>query len=227
MNNYITPLVKLFRESTNPENAEPMKKYMKNKFEYLGIKKPLRAELEKNFYKECGKPELSEIKDIVRDLWELPEREFQYCAIGILRKFSKQFDESFVDLFEYLIITKSWWDTVDGIASWLVGDLFLKFPELIEQSAGKWMPSGNMWLQRTMLLFQLSYKEKTDEMLMGMCIMSLADSDEFFIQKAIGWILREYSKTDAQAVKNFVENNKLKPLSKREAYKWLKNNDKL
>ena len=89
------------------------------------------------------------------------------------------------------------------------------------------MKSGNMWLQRTCLLFQLGYKDKTDEMLMGSIIMSLNGSKEFFINKAIGWILREYSKTDAQSVINFVENNKLSNLSKREALKWLKNQGKL
>ena len=89
------------------------------------------------------------------------------------------------------------------------------------------MTSGNMWLQRTCLLFQLHYKEETDKMLMDSIIMSLNTSKEFFIQKAIGWALREYSKTDAQAMINFVENNELAPLSKREALKWLKNQGKI
>jgi len=219
MNRCIQPLIKIFRENTNPNNAEPMKKYMKGKFEFLGIKKPLRTELLKNFYKEYGNPETSEIKEIVLELWNLPEREFQYCAISILRKFLKYYDESYFDLFEKMIITKSWWDTVDGIASWLVGEHFKKFDKLQEKYIGKWMRSENMWLQRTCILFQLHYKENTDVMLLGGVIMGLSQSKEFFIQKAIGWALREYSKTDSEAVINFVENNELAPLSKREAMK--------
>jgi len=161
------------------------------------------------------------------DLWDLPEREYQYVAIGYLRKFSKKWDRDFIDLFEQLIISKSWWDSVDGIASWLVGEHFKRFPEMRDEYIDKWMESENIWLQRVCLLFQLHYKEKTDEMLMGSVIMSLNGSKEFFINKAIGWILREYSKTDSQAVINFVENNKLSNLSKREALKWLKNQGKL
>ena len=227
MHNFISPLVSLFNENTNPVNAEPMAKYMKNLFPYLGIKTPKRKELLRSHIIENGLPETSELKQITLDLWELPEREYQYAAISLLRKFTKKWDEDFIDLFEQLIITKSWWDSVDGLASWMVGIHFIRFPHLRERYINRWMKSGNMWLQRTCLLFQLSYKDKTDEMLMEKLIMQLIGSKEFFINKAIGWILREYSKTDAEAVINFVENNELSNLSKREAYKWLKNNGKL
>ncbi len=227
MHNYIEPLVKSFKTNANPANAEPMAKYMKDLFPYLGIKTPLRKELLKSFIKENGLPEILELKQIILDLWDLPEREFQYIAIGLLRKFSKKWNESFIDLFEQLIITKSWWDSVDGIASWMVGEHFSRFPHQRDKYINRWMKSGNMWLQRTCLLFQLGYKDKTDEMLMGSIIMSLNGRKEFFINKAIGWILREYSKTDAQAVMNFVENNELSNLSKREALKWLKNQGEL
>ncbi|MCF7793211.1 MAG: DNA alkylation repair protein [Candidatus Cloacimonetes bacterium] len=223
MNKYLNPLIATFRQKADPANAEPMKKYMKNLFPYLGIKTPLRKELSKEFFKKNGYPEISELEGIIRELWDLPEREYQYFAIGLLRKFKDKVDKDFIQLYEFLIKEKSWWDSVDGIASWLVGEHFKRFPELRDKYIGKWMKSGNMWLQRTCLLFQLHYKEKTDVMLLGGIIMSLAGSDEFFIQKAIGWALREYSKTDADAVINFVENNERPKLSKREAYKWLKN----
>jgi len=227
MHSYLKPIVKSFKENINPANAEPMSKYMKNLFPYLGIKTPKRKELLKDFIKEYGLPELSELKEITIELWDLPEREFQYTAIGLLRKFVKKWDADFIDLFEHLVIRKSWWDSVDGIASWLVGEHFQRFPELQDKYIGKWMSSGNMWLQRTCLLFQLHYKEETDEMLMGSIIMSLNTSKEFFIQKAIGWALREYSKTDAEAVINFLDNNELATLSRREALKWLKNQGRI
>jgi 3-methyladenine DNA glycosylase AlkD len=181
MHKYIKPLVELFRQNANAENAAPMAKYMKNLFPYLGIKTPKRRELLKQFFKEYGVPEISDIKQIILDLWELPER-----------------------------------------ACWLVGNHFKCFPEFIKPYTEKWMKSGNMWLQRTVILFQLDYKEKTDVELLFKNIKKCTDSKEFFIQKAIGWALREYSKTDAATVINFVENNKLAPLSKREALKRLK-----
>lgn len=227
MHNYIKPIVEEFKRKSNPPNVEPMAKYMKNLFPYLGIKTPERREITKKFFKEYGLPEISELEAIIRDLWELPEREFQYFAIGLLVKFKDKVGKDIIDLYEYLTTTKSWWDSVDGVASWLVGSLFQRFPEMIEPYTKKWLISGNMWLQRTVILFQLNYKDKTDVMLLGMSIMSVADSREFFIQKAIGWALREYSKTDAQAVINFVKNNELASLSKREALKWLKNQGKI
>ncbi len=227
MHNYIEPLVKEFRKKANSTNAEPMAKYMKNLFPYLGIKTPERREITKKFYKEFGLPEISDLEEIIKDLWELPEREFQYFVVGLLVKFKDKVEKDIIELYEYLITTKSWWDSVDGIATWMVADLFKRFPELIKPYTEKWLKSGNMWLQRTVILFQLNYKDKTDEMLLGTSIMRVADSKEFFIQKAIGWALREYSKTDARAVINFVENNELAPLSKREALKWLKNQGKI
>ncbi len=227
MHSYIKPLVKLFKANANPANAEPMAKYMRNLFPYLGIKTPKRKALFRDFIKENGLPEISELKQITLDLWNLPEREFQYTAMGILRKYSQKWDDDYIDLFEQLIITKSWWDSVDGLASWMVGEHFKKFPHLRDKYIDRWMKSENMWLQRTCLLFQLGYKDKTDETLMKSIIIELNGSKEFFINKAIGWILREYSKTDAQSVMNFVENNELSNLSKREALKWLKNQGKL
>ncbi len=223
MNSYLFPLEKSFRKNADPENAVPMAKYMKNKFAYLGIKTPLRRELMQDFFQHNGKPEIADLKNIVLDLWQLPEREFQYFALSLLRSYAMKVPEDFIELYEYLIVTKSWWDSVDGIASWLVGKHFMRFPHLKEPYIEKWMKSGNMWLQRTCILFQLGYKKDTDIVLLGGLIMSVADSKEFFLQKAIGWALREYSKTDQQAVINFVENNELAPLSKREAYKWMKN----
>jgi len=227
MQKYLGPLIKSFKDNADPITAEPMAKYMKNLFPYLGIKTPIRKELFKDFIKEYGLPELSEIKQITLELWDLPEREFQYAAIGLLRRFVKKWDEDFINLFEQLIVNKSWWDSVDGIASWLVGDHFKRFPQQRDEYIKRWMKSNNMWLQRTCILFQLHYKDATDVMLLGGIIMSLNTSKEFFIQKAIGWILREYSKTDAKAVINFVENNELANLSKREALKWLKNKEQL
>jgi len=224
LSSYVRKLRAIFEDHKNPEYAIPMSNYMKNKFEFLGMKTPVRKELLKEFFKQNGYPDIIDLETIVRDLWKLPEREYQYVALNLLRRYAKKVPENFIDLYEYLIIDKSWWDSVDGIASWLVGVHFQRFPELKEIYIGKWMTSGNMWLQRTCILFQLGYKEKTDVMLLGHLIMTVADSEEFFLRKAIGWALREYSKTDQQAVINFVENNELSNLSKREAYKWMKNN---
>lgn len=87
-----------------------------------------------------------------------------------------------------------------------------------------WSVSRNIWLKRVSIIFQLSYKDNTDTEILTKHILENAHHSEFFIQKAIGWALREYSKTDYKWVLNFViQNTDLKPMCKREAIKWMDN----
>jgi len=221
MHPYLNPLSKAFEKHRNEEIAYFMKKYMKGQYEYFGIKSPERREIMRNFLQTYGLPDDKELDKIANESWEQPQREFQYVIMEILGKMAKKAEMKRIDLYEYLVENKSWWDTVDYIASNLVGVHFQKFPQLIQPYTKKWMDSGNMWLQRTSLLFQLKYKMVTDLELLTDYIHRLQGSKEFFINKAIGWILREYSKTDANWVIEFVKKNQLAPLSHREALKWL------
>ena len=214
-------LENLFRENANPENAFFMKKYMKEKFTFLGIKSPERRALTRAFYKNYNRPDINNIENIVRQLWKMEEREFQYFAMELVDKELKKMVRNDVQLFEYFIVNKSWWDTVDFIAANLVGKHLLNFPGLIEQMNKKWISSENIWLNRTALLFQLKYKNNMDAKLLKQNILKCRDSKEFFIRKAIGWVLREYSKTNPVWVSEFVDSTTLSPLSKREALKWI------
>lgn len=214
---FVEEAVRLFHEHANPELAGPMRKYMKDHFPFLGIKAPVRKELSKRLLKEQGIPD--DWETVVRQLWAMPEREFQYVAMDLLEKVKKKLEAGHLRLVEELITTKSWWDTVDYLAAHTVGTLFRLFPALIALTNERWIASGNLWLQRTTLLFQLSYKENTDQELLFSNIRIYKDSQEFFIKKAIGWSLREYAKTDADAVLRFVEQTPLASLSRREALK--------
>ena len=225
MTAYLVPLHKLFLANANPDDAAFMKGYMKNHFEFFGIKHPPRRKLCKQFLKENGLPPAPAVDDLVKELFGQPEREFHYFAIELLQAaihpkkgFDRSHDEN-VDLFEWLVTHKSWWDSVDYIADVLVGAYFQRFPNLVHPNAEKWMASGNMWLQRTTLIFQRKYRRETDFELMKSLILRVAGSKEFFLQKAIGWALREYARTAPKAVVEFVENNELAPLSRREALK--------
>jgi len=120
-----------------------------------------------------------------------------------------------------MVINKSWWDTIDFLSPKIVGEYFKLYPETIENQIEKWIHSNNMWLQRSCLIFQLKYKETLNTQLLTHIIQSLLCSKEFFINKAIGWILREYSKTNPQWVIKFVHTNTLNTLSKREALKFI------
>jgi 3-methyladenine DNA glycosylase AlkD len=221
MHPYLKPVAAKFQASEDPENAYFMKKYMKGQFEYFGIKSPERREIMKDFLKKNGYPPQDDLQVIIKECWEQPQREFQYLIMEVLGKLAKKAEKDRIDLYEYLVENKSWWDTVDYIASNLVGMHFQIYPELIRQYTEKWMDSGNIWLQRTAILFQLKFKNKTDLNLLNEYISRLQGSKEFFINKAIGWILREYSKTNAEWVINYVQSHPLASLSKREALKWL------
>ena len=220
LKNEIEQLTALFEEHRNDDNAGPMRKYMKDHFPFLGIKSPLRKELEKQFFKETGILKEEFNKDFVVGLWEKDEREYQYTAITYTGKFIKKLPKDAIQFLERLITTKSWWDSVDSIAP-LVGELARKYPELVEKTINHWSVDENYWLRRVAILFQLKYKQQTNETLLYDYMVKNADSKEFFLQKAIGWALREYSKTNPESVKAFIEGNQLAPLSIREGSKYL------
>lgn len=216
---YIEKVKKSFSDNSDPVLAVGMKQYMRNLFEFLGIRSPIRSALSKPLLNEFR--DLSQFEVISKGLWVLPEREYQYFTIDFLIKSKKFWKREHILLFEELIVSKSWWDTVDGLASNVIGEYFKRFPEEILPVTEKWMESGNIWLQRTCLIFQLKYGAKTDSRLLFSYCIDLMSSNEFFIQKAIGWSLRQYAKKEPEAVRDFVVDHPLKPLSRREALKHI------
>jgi 3-methyladenine DNA glycosylase AlkD/uncharacterized protein (DUF952 family) len=223
MHPYVSEIESHLRQFADPEAAKPMKAYMRNQFEYLGMMNKPLGEATRAFYAKKGLPEIADLDPILRDLWNLPQREFQYVAIGLLSRFTKELPAEFITTLEYLITTKSWWDTVDTLASGPVG-LFLKYnPEVRDATIPKWRKSDHLWLRRTCILFQLGYKQETDFELLKDIIRENLGSKEFFINKAIGWALRTYSRVDAPATLTFVNNTALSNLSRKEALRWLDN----
>ena len=221
MHPYVASLRTLFEQNANPVQAAPMKKYMRDQFEYLGIKSPQFKALMKDFIAANGTPPIEELDRILRDLWTLSQREFQYAATSFLGRAQKELPASFITTIEYMIITKSWWDTVDTISGGPLGVHFRRFPAVREKYLAKWRASDNFWLRRAAILFQLNYKKETDFELLCDIIRENLGSKEFFINKAIGWALRQYARVDPNAVKTFVESTPLHPLSRREAMKHL------
>jgi 3-methyladenine DNA glycosylase AlkD len=200
-----------------------MEKYMRHQFPFLGIKAPLRKQLMRQFYKESKIKKEPFQPEFVRSLWALDEREYQLAAMEYLAVSLKRLEKHDIDLLEEVIATKSWWDTVDMLAQKPVAEIARIYPEVIEERIEDWNKGDHLWLQRSSILFQLKYKEQTDEKLLYRFILTHADSDEFFLQKAIGWALREYSKTNPDSVKDFIENHPLSKLSVREGSKYLSN----
>ncbi|MBM7622523.1 DNA alkylation repair protein [Sporohalobacter salinus] len=224
LDKYIEEISNAFEDIANLEYAKKQKEYMKNNFDFFGIKAQPRRKATREFMRKDNRPDYKDLDVVIKKLWQMDEREYQYFATELLEKYKKKFTKEIINLFEYMIINKSWWDTVDKIAKKLVGKYFELFPKKRDEYLQKWVESNNIWLQRTALLFQLSYKEDTDIELLFSLIDELKDIDEFFIQKAIGWSLREYSKIEPKVVEKFIQNHNLSSLSTREGMKIIKKN---
>ena len=210
----------LFQAKADIKHAIPMRKYMKLHFEFYGIKSPLRRTLTAPFLRANQLPQGHDLRQVLQDLWDHPKREMQYVALDMMQKAIKKVKADFIHQLEIFIITKSWWDSVDGLAV-TAGEHFGRYPDLIPKITNTWISSDHMWLQRSAILFQLRYKEKTDWPLLERYIISVYHNPEFFIQKACGWALRQYSKTNPRAVSNFVNKHSLSSVCRREAVKYI------
>ena len=218
---FIENVISVFAQNAISDDAIQMEKYMRNQFKFYGLKSPLRKQLQKDIIKTTGNPNINDIEYIVSNFWNSDERELQYFAMELLQRNLKKLPNNIIDFLEELIQKKSWWDTIDFIAPNLVGKIFLDNKTLQNKYISKWISSNNFWLQRSAIISQLRYKEKTDFNLLKELIFITKDNDEFFIRKAIGWALREHSKRFPDEVEQFIKNNKLKPLSEREGMKHI------
>ncbi|HCJ4481583.1 TPA: DNA alkylation repair protein [Listeria innocua] len=215
----MTTIRTLFRANRSVADSKPMEAYMKNQFPFLGIRATERKKLVADFLRENGMPD--DLLELVVELFAEEERELQYAAIDLLSRYGKKQASEAIEIYEQLVTTKSWWDTVDALAGTVVSNHFKLYPDLIPIYNEAWINGDNIWLARTAILFQLKYKEETNaELLFANCEKWLG-SKEFFIQKAIGWALRQYAKVDSEAVRVFVNSHTLAPLSRREALKHI------
>lgn len=213
-------LQEAFSIDANPKRAAAMSSYMRDQFQFYGIPSPKRKEIVKLVF-ENYKYDQQEFISLAKLLWAHPLRENQYVLFDLGYKWVKKMDISLIPFFEKLLVQKSWWDTVDGIGPNFIGKILLNHcsAEVRKKYAVNWNKSSNIWNIRTSIIFQLKYKDKLDFDLACTMILNHIDSKEFFIQKASGWILREYAKTHMTKVKTFVEGHALSNLTKREALK--------
>jgi 3-methyladenine DNA glycosylase AlkD len=219
----INLLKKQFEQKRNSERAQIMSAYMKGLFPFYGIMAGPRKLIVKDWMGAHNlKTDLTKSKAIIHLLFLETERELQYAGIDLLLALpKKQIEKSDLVLIKHLIISKPWWDTVDLIASNYLGEYLTKFPEEKYEVIDVWRHSDHLWLKRSCLIFQLKYRNSTDQHLLQALIHEMKDEKEFFIQKAIGWSLREYSKHNPNWVKEVIELENVKGLAKREASKYI------
>ena len=193
---------------------------MKNNFPFFGIKTEERRRIFKEIWKENKGAVSINARTITSDLYLKPEREFHYCAIEILiNELKGNYKKEDIQLIEKRILNNSWWDSVVTIAKYILSEYLLEFSLETKNVIERFLKSENMWMNRSAILFQLGYKQKTNaDFLFSECLKQ-AHFKEFFIQKVIGWLLGEYAKSNPEAVIIFVKNVILKPLSAKEALK--------
>lgn len=212
-----------FQVLENQNQAVKMAAYMKNIAPFFGVSSIPRKMIY-NKWKETLPKDLSFEKrwELVFLLWEQEEREFQYVAVDWLNSWNKKLiQKNDLKNLQLIIQSKSWWDTVDLLASNFLSSFIIKFPDLTIEMIENWSDTTDFWLHRSTLIFQLKYKQKTDLDLLSQQINRFKSNNEFFVQKAIGWSLREVSKWNPKWVKNEVEKQQLIGLAKREASKYL------
>jgi 3-methyladenine DNA glycosylase AlkD len=215
-------LERSFESAGDRKRAKDMARYMKMHFAFFGVQAAARRALQRKAFAGAPRPTEAELVQLTTACWHKQQREFQYFGTDYVRQHVGSCSEEFLGHLKLLITTKSWWDTVDALATHGVGGLARLYPSVGEEM-NAWIDSKNIWLARAALLYQLSFKAETNaEQLLELCRRRMSD-EEFFIRKAIGWALREHSKTDPRAVRNFVRKHdaELSSLSKREALKWL------
>ena len=203
----------------NPDDAVAMKAYMKNKFEFLGVKTPVRRKLTKTFFKQ--QTDLVIDWNFINEAWKNPYRELQYTALDYLESRKKLLTPSDLPRLKKLAQTKSWWDTIDFLDR-LVGSIIARFPETKEIILS-WSCDEDIWLRRLAIDHQLLKKEETDTELLEKILVNNLGQTEFFINKAIGWALRDYSKTNLDWVRDFIQRHRaeMAALSIREGSKYL------
>lgn len=213
-------LITDLEENSNELLAESMSKYMQDKFRFLGVRGATRTEIYKKYFPDARKTKTIDW-DFVENCWNKEEREFQYVVVYYLKAMQKFLKREDISRLKYLIVTKSWWDTVDLLAK-VVGSLVIRI-EGYNKTMLEWSKDSNIWLRRVAILYQLSLKEKVDEKVLDEILENNLGDNEFFINKAVGWALRDYSKFNPEWVAKFIEKNRenMANLSLREASKYL------
>ena len=208
------------RAAADGERAAQMAAYMRDQFRYLGVQTPARRKISRPFLNAAKKERLLDW-DFVDACWQAEEREFQYVAADYLRKVRHLLNVADLPRIRGLAVTKPWWDTVDSLDA-TVGSVVAQSSEGRELIL-KWARDENMWVRRLAIDHQLQRKESTDVELLSSIIEANLGSGEFFIDKAVGWALRDYSKTDPEWVRAFIAEHRqgMAALAVREASKYL------
>ncbi|MFM6946010.1 MAG: DNA alkylation repair protein [Flavobacteriales bacterium] len=222
MTTLVQEIQQALENAKDPNRVDQMEAYMKNHFSFLGVMSGPRKEIFQQFKTQLRQLSPQQTWDFLYECWANPYREIQYIGIDLLLANYKNICQATdAPHFSFLLANQTWWDSLDLLASHTVGHYAKQFPAAFHQIALDWHASTNFWLHRTLLIHQLKYKQNTDLQLLQYYIQQFKGNKEFFIQKAIGWSLREVSKWNPEWVRQVVDHENLTGLARREALKYV------
>lgn len=209
-----------FEAIANPDHAVPMAKYMRNQFKFYGIKAQPRKAAEKELIRQAKQAKAINWQSLAQ-IWDDPHREMQYFVADYLVGMARFLTYEDLPQMKKFVTTKQWWDTIDTLVK-VYGKVGLQ-DDRVDNLMLTWSTAADFWLRRVAIEYQLLRKTKTKPDLLATILENNLGSDEFFINKAIGWALRDYSKTNPAWVRAFIENQQagLSQLSIREGSKYL------
>lgn len=210
-------------ERADPDKAVGMAAYLKTDMPFYGVQKPGRLAILREALERFPVGTRDEYRRSVLALWSRPHREEKYLAIGFARAHPQYVSLSSVPLYRKLIVEGAWWDFVDEVAIGLVGSVLRRQRHRTTPKIRAWSGDRNLWLRRTSIISQVGHKAETDSLLLFEVCRARMHETEFFIRKAIGWALRDYARTDPDAVRDFAlaYQEQMSGLSFREATKHL------
>lgn len=219
---YVSELHQFLDSLGDEEYAQAQSKYMMGRFPFFGIRNPDRKRYWNEFQEVHGKLTPDDMFLFVEECMNYAEREIWYIALDSLAKYKKHLKAHHLDFVRDFIVKSAWWDIVDIAINHLVGQICKSYPE-IKLTVNDWNEHSNIWLRRASIIYQNTFRLDTDEIALYQNILNRAHEKEFFIRKAIGWALREYSKHRPESVRGFlvIHEAKLSPLSLREARKYV------
>lgn len=215
-------LRKALTDAAVPADAAPMAAYMKDRFRFLGVRTPARRRASRPLISASKHASIGAVLALAYELRAQPEREFHYVAGDLLRANQQRLRAEHIGDLEHFVTADAWWDTVDALASPTIGTMIRNHPELVP-TLDQWIDDDDFWLARVAIIHQLRFGADTDPDRLFRYALHRAGDPEFFIRKATGWALREYAKSDPDAVRSFVDEHcdVLAPLTVREATKHL------
>lgn len=215
-------LVAKLRAAGDPTRAKAMQAYMKSTQAFWGVANPAVRKICREVFAKHPVTTKKDWLAVARHLWRKADhREEWFAAIEWtgLRAARPWQQPDVLPLYEQMIVTSAWWDTVDVLAVHRVGTLLKNDPAKLKPILLRWAKDENLWKRRTAILSSLNFKQDADLDFLFATMMPSLERKEFWLRKAIGWALRQQARCHEAEVVAFVRAHEaqLSGLSKREA----------